>query len=97
MKEHIYKKRRHSHGRFFFTAKDMAEAKLNESIAFSVAKREGRKLSGVHQYHCSCGAEGCWLTSDKEESDAKIPKNPKGKNVKKKYGIHPHISGKVVL
>ena len=49
----------------FMTKKDMAAAKHCADIAYSRAKREGKKLFGVHQIHCGCGAEGCFVTLPK--------------------------------
>jgi hypothetical protein len=62
MKEHILQKRRITQGRFFYSRFDMSEAKRDEARRFARAKREGIKIYGVQQVHCSCGAEGCWMT-----------------------------------
>lgn len=71
-------KRNKGKDNWFLTLKDMAEMKLDEAIAHSTANREGKKLAGVYQTPCSCGAEGCSYTRPLEDSNVSVPKKEKG-------------------
>jgi len=51
-----------TNGRIFFTPTDMSAAKRDSDVSHARAKREGKKIEGVHQFHCGCGGEGCWIT-----------------------------------
>lgn len=93
MKEHIRQKRQGSH-RFFFTAKEMAEAKRDEAHANRRAKQEGMK-PGVRQYHCSCGAEGCWITMPCKCVDVTLARSKKVSR-KRETSKSVHFSGKVI-
>ena len=72
-------------GRWFLTSKDMAEMKLDEAIAYSAAKRKGKKLAGVYQQPCGCGGEGCSYTISLEDSSASLPKKQKAPTRRQKY------------
>lgn len=82
--------------RQFISSRGMREAKYDESIAFSVAKREGYKIVGVRQYLCGCGNDGCFITIKKEPVKIKVSKK---KLKKKRYSekICPHFGGKVLI
>jgi len=77
MIKNIKHKRGMTEGRVFFTKKDMAVSKMDEAIANSRTKREGKQVCGVYQFHCGCGEEGCWITITKEKSNAKLVKKQK--------------------
>ena len=97
LKQHIREKRSMAWGksRFFYTPKDMAEAKLDEMISRARANREGKKIEGVTQIHCGCGGEGCWITSHVEANkpEPEPIKRIRKKQMKNKYIILP--SGKI--
>jgi len=90
-------KQKNARGRFFYDAKDMAEAKLGEAIANGVAKREGIKLVGVRQHVWGCGC-GCVSTNYAQDGSAVLPpKQKKGTPTKHpKRREHHMFRGKIV-
>jgi hypothetical protein len=83
--------------RYFLSQKQIREGRRMESVAHSRAKRAGRKLAGVHHYQCGCG---CGIfTTDAEETQVSLPKQPKGQRkknvVSEKQCIH--FKGKAIL
>lgn len=95
MKKHI-RERRTRADKFFLTSKDIASMKLDEAIAHSVAKREGKKLVGVRQQPCGCGAEGCNYTTSLYASEVNLPKCPKKPTKHPKRKKHPMFCGKII-
>lgn len=92
----VRERRARTQGRIFLTSKDMSEAKLDEAIAHSVAKREGKKIIGVRQYPCGCGGYGCNITIPKENSQVRLAKTPKKPTKHTKRKSHYMFSGKVI-
>lgn len=100
--KNISKIRRNRHNavsknkRWFLTSYDMSQMKLDEAIAYSIAKREGKKLAGVCQMSCSCGAEGCNITREMNDSNVSLPKTQKKPTKHPKRSEHIMFSGKIV-
>jgi len=82
--------------RYFLSQKQIREGKRMESVQYSVAKREGRKLAGVHHYQCGCGC-GIFTTAA-EETEVSLPKQPKSKRKKNVVAEKQciHFKGKAI-
>ena len=90
-------KKKSPRGRYFLSQKQIREGRRMESVRYSAAKREGRKLAGVHHYQCGCGC-GLWV-SDREEAKVYLLKQPKGKRKKNAVAEKQciHFKGKAIV